>query len=252
MKIRLLLLLITLFNLTSCHKKWEGYSRSDFTFKDREVILVKPKSPAEGNPWIWRPAFFGIDASVDIALLEQGFYVVYYDLTHLYGSPNAVALGNDFYKYMIESEKLSPKVTLEGLSRGGLFVFNWAAQNPEKVACIYADAPVCDLKSWPGRQNEGLWKDVLSEWNLQDSEMDTFAENPIDKASIIGKYKIPVIVVYGDADSIVPPKDNIERMRDSLSHYGAEIHLIVKKGVGHNPHSLKDPSEIVDFITKHN
>lgn len=39
------------------------------------------------------------------------------------------------------------KVALEGMSRGGLIVYNWAAQNPEKVACIYADAPVMDFKS---------------------------------------------------------------------------------------------------------
>jgi len=36
-----------------------------------------------------------------------------------------------------------------GVSRGGLYCYNWASQNPEKVACIYGDAPVCDVKSWP-------------------------------------------------------------------------------------------------------
>jgi hypothetical protein len=27
--------------------------------------------------------------------------------------------------------------------------------------------------------------------------------------------------------------------------------LIVKKGIGHHPHSLKDPKPIVDFILQH-
>ena len=45
-------------------------------------------------------------------------------------------------------------MALEGMSRGGLIVYNWAAQNPEKVACIYADAPVMDFKSWPMGQGK--------------------------------------------------------------------------------------------------
>lgn len=35
------------------------------------------------------------------------------------------------------------------MSRGGLIVYNWAVRNTDKVACIYADAPVMDIKSWP-------------------------------------------------------------------------------------------------------
>ena len=36
---------------------------------------------------------------------------------------------------------LSPRVTLEGFSRGGLFAYNWAADHPDKVACIYDVRP---------------------------------------------------------------------------------------------------------------
>ncbi len=32
-----------------------------------------------------------------------------------------------------------------------LYVFNWAAENPDKVACVYVDNPVLDLQSWPRR-----------------------------------------------------------------------------------------------------
>lgn len=59
-------------------------------------------------------------------------------------------------------EGFHKKVVLEGMSRGGLIVYNWAAQNTDKVACIYADAPVMDIKSWPmGRgASEGSDDDV--------------------------------------------------------------------------------------------
>lgn len=120
---------------------WNGFDRYDFVCNSRQTTVVVPRKAAEGNPWIWRPAFFGAFPSVDKALLEKGFHVVYYDLTHLYGSPRAVQLGTDFYNIMYQFYHLSPKVTLEGFSRGGLFAFNWAAKNVDKVACIYVDAP---------------------------------------------------------------------------------------------------------------
>ena len=45
---------------------------------------------------------------------------------------------------------LIQKVVLEGVSRGGLYVYRWAKNHPDTVACIYNDTPVCDFKSWPG------------------------------------------------------------------------------------------------------
>lgn len=77
--------------------QWEGCDRYDFKFQDRDAIVIVPKKAAPGRPWIWRPAFFGAFPSVDQALLKEGFHIVYYDLTHLYGSPHGVKLGNDFY-----------------------------------------------------------------------------------------------------------------------------------------------------------
>jgi len=136
--------------------EWMGVDRYDFQFNGRDVIVAVPKKVAKGMPWIWRPAFFGAFPSVDSALVTKGFHIVYYDLTHLYGSPRSVKLGTEFYDHMVKTYNLSQKVTLEGFSRGGLAAFNWAAQNPDKVACIYVDAPVCNLLSWPGRQQPDL------------------------------------------------------------------------------------------------
>lgn len=159
--------------------QWEGFDRYDFICNARKATVVVPRKVAEGHPWIWRPAFFGAFPSVDKALLEKGFHVVYYDLTHLYGSPRAQRLGTDFYDIMRRYYRLSSKVTLEGFSRGGLFAFNWGAKNPDKVACIYVDAPVCDVFSWPGRHRE-LWSGLLAEWGLTDEQMNNFKGNPID------------------------------------------------------------------------
>ena len=39
--------------------------------------------------------------------------------------------------------------------------------------------------------------------------------------------------------------------QDEIKELGGEITVIHKEGVGHHPHSLKDPQPIVDFILKH-
>ena len=229
--------------------EWNGYDRYDFKVDGREAIVVVPRQARVGNPWVWRPAFFDSFPGADIALLKEGFYVVYYDLTHLYGSPRAMKLGSDFYKYMTSRWGLSPKVTLEGISRGGLFSLNWAAENTEKVACVYIDAPVCDVFSWPGR-NHPLWPDLLQEWKLSDEAMKFFSGNPIDHLEPIARAGIPVCSVCGQADTDVPYIRNMEIVRKRLLELGGIAQVILKPGVAHHPHGLENPEQILDYLIR--
>ena len=232
--------------------EWEGYARYDFIHAGREATVVAPRKAAPGRPWIWRPAFFGAFPSVDKALLERGFHVAYYDLTHLYGSPRAVRLADDFYGTMRRYYGLSPHVTLEGFSRGALLVWNWAACNPDKVACIYVDAPVCDVLSWPGRRQKDLWADLLAEWGIEDSKADTqFARMALKALPRLAKAGIPIIAVCGDADKVVPASENIQPVADAYAKLGGVAELIVKPGCDHHPHSLDDPTPVVDFILRY-
>ena len=89
------------------------------------------------------------------------------------------------------------KVALEGMSRGGLIVYNWAAQNPEKVACIYADAPVMDFKSWPMGQGKSAGsamdtKQLLNAYGFKnEAEALNWKKNPIDCAPTMAKLESP-------------------------------------------------------------
>ena len=229
--------------------QWEGFDRYDFICNARQATVVVPRKVAEGRPWIWRPAFFGAFPSVDKALLEKGFHVAYYDLTHLYGSPRAQRLGTDFYDIMRRYYRLSPKVTLEGFSRGGMFAFNWGAKNPDKVACIYVDAPVCDVFSWPGRHRE-LWSGLLAEWGLTDGQMNNFKGNPIDNLEPLADAGIPVISVCGDSDRTVPYEENMKIVAERYRTLGGPVEIILKPGCDHHPHSLENPEAVVDFIVR--
>ena len=227
-------------------------TRYDYTIDGRSAIMVVPQNPAPGNPWIWRPAFFGAFASVDDALLEEGWHVGYYDVTHCYGSPESVEWAKDFYDDAVKRFGLNPKATVEGFSRGGYFCFAWAEKYPETVASLYLDAPVCDLTSWPGRKQAGLWQDVLDTWNVKDEELDSdFHANALQRIPAIAKAGIPIIAVCGGADDVVPFKENFKPVRDAYQALGGTVELILKPDCNHHPHSLEDPEPVVDFLKRY-
>ncbi len=235
---------------------FHSYDRYDFTYAGRDCIVVTPKAVAAGKPWIWRARFFGHEPQTDIALLEKGFHLVYIDVAALFGSPKAVAIWDQFYAYLTQVHGFSSKPALEGMSRGGLIIYNWAAENPEKVSCIYGDAPVCDIKSWPGDKGAGPgsandWAQCLAAYDMTEEQALTARCNPIDQLEPLAKAGIPLLNVVGDADEVVPVAENTAILEQRYKALGGSIQVIHKPGIGHHPHSLKDPAPIVEFILSH-
>lgn len=235
---------------------WNGYEQRTFTVDGRNCLLVVPKAPAEEKPWIWRAEFFGHEPQADLALLDRGFHVAYIDVQNLYGAPKALDAMDRFYAHLVETRGLSKKTVLEGFSRGGLFALNWAARNPDRVACIYNDAPVCDFKSWPGGRGKGKgspgdWKLCLEAYGLSLAEGLAYRRNPVDNLEPLAKAKVPLLHICGDADDVVPIEENTRLLERRYLALGGDITVIAKPGVGHHPHSLRDPKPIVEFIMKH-
>ena len=231
---------------------WEGCDRYDFKVEGRDALVVIPKKAAPGNPWIWRPAFFGAFPSVDQALLKEGWHLAYYDVTHLYGSPRAVELSKKFYDFTVKEFGLSEKMVVEGFSRGGYMAFAWADKYPETVSALYVDAPVCDITSWPGRHQPEFWNGFLVEWGVKDEDVDSnFTGNAINHLPRMAKAGIPIISVCGGADEGVPYDENMHKVRDAYQAMGGVVEVIVKPDCGHHPHSLEAPTPVVDFIKAH-
>ncbi|MDR2463616.1 MAG: alpha/beta fold hydrolase [Verrucomicrobiales bacterium] len=233
--------------------RWGGFAREDFVVADRGALIVKPESPAAGNPWIWRTEFFGHEPQADLALLKKGWHVAYVNVNGMYGSPAALDVMDAFFKRATDDYKLSDKVVLEGFSRGGLFAFNWAARHPGNVRSIYVDAPVLDFKSWPGGKGRGKgspndWKNLLANYKLTEEQALKYKLNPVDHLKPLADARIPILSVIGDADEDVPPDENTLLMETRYKELGGEVKVISKPGVAHHPHSLKDPAPIVDFI----
>lgn len=237
--------------------EWHGYTRYDFEVAGKPVLVVAPQKAAPGKPWVWHGEFFGHKPAPDIALLGKGFHVVYMSVPDRLGSPEAVRYWNAFYAELTGKYGFAKKAALVGLSRGGLYCYNWAAANPEKVACIYADAPVCDFKSWPGGKGKGPgsrrdWDLVLKEYGFaNEAEALAYDKNPVDNLAPLAKAKVPLLHVYGDADEVVPWDENTGIVAERYRKLGGNITLIAKPGVKHHPHGLEDSTPIVEFIIKH-
>ena len=223
--------------------KWNGFD----IYRDKGNMMVVPEKVAKGKPWIWRARFFGHQPQFDVAMLRKGYHIVYCNVSGLYGAPTAVKRWDNFYKNLRDNHGFSKKVILEGMSRGGLIIYNWAAANPGKVAAIYGDAPVMDFKSWPGSSNGG----ILKSYGFKSAaESKAYPGNPIDNLGPLAKAGIPIIHVVGDLDKVVPVDENTEIAEKRYKKMGG-IFKVIHKQVGHHPHSLKDPKPLVEFMLKH-
>jgi pimeloyl-ACP methyl ester carboxylesterase len=233
--------------------EWNGYERLDFEVAGHAALLVKPKTAAAGQPWIWRTEFFGHEPQGDIALLGAGWHVASFKISDRYGAPPAIDLMAQFHEFVTRTYGLNPRAVLEGFSRGGLYAVNFAATHPDKAAALYLDAPVLDIRSWPGGKGTGpgnktCWEQALQIYGLTEETAPAFRGNPLDRLAPLAKAHIPILAVCGDADKTVPYAENTALLKERYVALGGKIEVILKPGVDHHPHSLKDPQPIVDFL----
>ncbi|SEB81439.1 GDSL-type esterase/lipase family protein [Paenibacillus sp. GP183] len=230
---------------------WKGYERIDFYLEGREGIVILPKFFAEGRPWVWRAEFFDAFATVDMALLEQGWPIAYYRLSNMYGCP--YELMHQFQSHLIQTYELSQKAVIFGFSRGGLYAVNYAVTYPECVAALYLDAPVLDIRMWPGGKGKGSgssieWEKCLAVYGLTDENSIGFTNSPLDCIDSLSGSDIPIIIVAGDVDEDVILSENAALLEKRYRQLNGKIKMIVKPGMGHHPHSLEDPKPIIDYI----
>lgn len=234
---------------------WQRLRLEDFSLNGARVRIISPEKPLPGNPWLLERGA-GDPAQVARALLEKGVYYASMDADD-FGSSQAIARWNALYTELTQKRGFSKKAVLEGYSRSGLGVYNWAAENPEKVACIYVDAPVLNIQSWPGGKGKSSgwpdgWKELQRIYGFKsEAEALAYNKNPVDKADIFAKANIPIIHVCGDKDGAVPYDENTGLFKQRYEKAGGRnMTIIIKGGMGHWTHGLKDPTPVVEFILR--
>jgi sialidase-1 len=207
---------------------WKGFEKQELKFANRDAWYVKPRQAAPGNPWIWRAHFPTWHTEMDSILLTRGFHVAYVNINDMFGHPKAMQVWDDFYDFLVNEKQFAPKVALEGVSRGGLYVYGWAKRNPDKVSCIYAEAPVCDPRSWPGGKGKGPgsekdWTSWLALYGLTEEQAKTFNDIPLNDLAGLAAFKVPIIHVIGLHDKLVPPAENSDLLVANYMKLGGPV-----------------------------
>jgi pimeloyl-ACP methyl ester carboxylesterase len=214
-------------------------------------VLAPPNPGPEGTrPWIWYAPVLGTNPSPNTAwmfrqLIAAGVYVVGVNVGESMGNPTGCKGYSQFYDHIVREFKLEPKARLLGQSRGGLMVYNWAAENPDKVKCIAGIYPACDLRSYPKMAR------AAEVYGLTVEEMEKALPryNPIDRLEPLAKAHIPILHIQGDADKAVPLEKNSQVVHDRYKALGGQIELIIIPGKGHEaiPAYFEEP-RMVEFL----
>lgn len=240
---------------TEPQTNWKRLPCEDSLLNGVRMRIITPEKPLPGKPWILERGV-GEPVQVARALLERGVYFVGMDADD-FGSSQAIARWNALYDELTTKRGFSKKVVLEGYSRSGLGVYNWAAENPSRVACIYVDAPVLNMWSWPAGKGKGKywpegWQELQRLYGFKsEAEALAYDKNPVDKSHILAQANVPIIHVCGEKDEVVPYEENTGLFKQRYEKAGGRnMTIIIKGGMGHWTHGLKDPTPVVDFIMR--
>jgi uncharacterized protein (DUF1684 family)/pimeloyl-ACP methyl ester carboxylesterase len=236
---------------------WHGFQKHSFDVSGHPAFVVVPKTAAHGNPWIWRTSFPDFHPEVDLELLKRGFHVGHIDVVAMLGSDSSLDLMDQFYDIVQRQWDLADRPALEPCSRGGLHAYRYAARHPDRVACIFADTPVMDLKSWPLKAGaEGPLMDALRYYPFaSEDELRSFQGNPIDLLEPMAKARIPIRHVVSPNDTVVPPEENSFEARRRLQTLGWDMDIVLidpatsYNGGHHFPVIEVDAS--TEFVVRH-
>lgn len=201
------------------------------------VFLPPPEKRRTPQPWImYGPTLPGLPDNAEKFMHENflaaGVAVAGIDQGESYGSPKGQALMTDLYNELTTKRGFAKQVCLLGRSRGGLQMTSWAIAHPEHVAGIAGIYPVLDLRSYPGLQR------AASAYELTPKQLEEqlAQHNPIAKGDVIAKAKIPLFLIHGDVDKLVPLEPNSAALAEHYKNAGATdvATLVIPKGQGHN------------------
>lgn len=209
-----------------------------FELNGRPAFVMKPESATDksSKPWV----FYGPtlpkypdqnEAWMHRQFLDAGIAVAGIDVGEAYGSPLVFSHFEALHAEMVK-RGYSQKPVLLGRSRGGLWVSSWALAHPDRVAGIAGIYPVFDHATYPGL------KRAAPVHGLTEESLGARAEefNPIRRVGALAEAGIPVCLVHGVDDTVVPLAANSAKLEEIYRARGAGdlVTLIRVEGQGHN------------------
>ena len=252
---KLICLLVLSFSsfLTYGHRL--EYEPVEFWVGSSKCFVLDANSSNQNKPWVWYaptlPAHPDTSHSWYIdKLLEKAISFAGCDQGEVRGSPKSVGRFTKFYNEMVD-RGYSKKPILLGQSRGGLMMLSWAVKNPNKVKAFAGIYPVLNLRSWPMTRN---LSSTLVDFEL---DQDTFFKtadlhNPIHQLKGLARAKVPLFMVHGDSDRIVPLEENTEIVINRYTKLGGGAEVKVVPGKGHQVgDDFFKSKELMEFIIQH-
>ncbi len=230
--------------------QWQGYPAVEFEFDGTAATLVKPKVKPNGK-WAYKTEYFGAFPSLEEELLGRGWHIAYNQNLNRWAEPSDVERKVRFIKLISEEFSLDERCVPIGMSCGGMYAVKLAALCPERIAVLYLDAPVINLLSCPcdmGIGKSGLYEEFYKLTGKTKSEMLSYRDHPYDKREILLSCGLPIVMVAGDIDTVVPYEENGRLIEDYYRKRGGRIAVHIKPGCGHHPHGYSEPSVIADEI----
>jgi alpha-beta hydrolase superfamily lysophospholipase len=227
--------------------------REEFEVGDHRAFLLLPEASkrVKSQPWIFYaptlPAYPDeAEHWMHERFLAAGIAVAGVDVGEAYGSPQSHPAFEGLYRELVENRGFASKPCLFGRSRGGLWVTSWAIAHPDKVAGIIGIYPVFDFRTYPKLDKAapayGLTPEALTARNTE--------LNPVERIDVLARAGIPVKLIHGDVDEIVPLKENSAEFERRYQAAGAGdlIKVIVLKGQGHSFYEgFFKNQELIDF-----
>ena len=212
---------------------------TNFTVAGRPAFVFLPPEEKRANPQPWifyAPTLPGYPDGAERWMHEQflaaGIAVAGVDVGEACGSPQSHAIFDALHRELTEKRGFAQKPCLFGRSRGGLWVSSWAIANPARVAGLIGIYPVFDFRTYPGITN------AARAYGLTPAELAARAGefNPITRIAALARARVPVALIHGDVDQVVPLKENSAELVRRYQEAGAEslVKLIVLEGQGHN------------------
>lgn len=233
---------------------WTGFKIDEFLFEGQKATVICPKEPDKDGRWLMKAEWFTAFQNAEKALVEKGFYLTFLQNPCIWCSDEDYHRRARFQDFIVEKYNLAKKCTMVGMSAGGAISAKYAGMYPQNVSVLYLDAPVMNFLSCP--MGLGMAECVTAEkfhnhTGISLSELLNYRQHPIDQKEIILKNNMPIILVCGDSDEVVPYEENGKVLYDYYTENGGTIKLILKPGCGHHPHGLDDPTPIVEFIEQY-
>ena len=231
------------------------YKPVEFLVGSSKSFVLDANSSNRNKPWVWYAPTLPRHPDPSHSwyidkLLEKGISFAGCDQGEVRGSPASISRFSDFYQEMV-IKGYSKKPVLLGQSRGGLMMLSWAVRNPEKFAAYAGIYPVQNLRSWPMKWSLGA--------TLRDFGMDekTFIQridehNPINHLGEMAKAQVPIFIVHGDSDKVVPLEENSGVVQERYQKLGGKVEVEIVPGARHQViDAFFKSKNLIEFLIKH-